>query len=83
MVNDRIVNIPSYIVRTGETIQVKEKSRQLDCIHASLSAANQRPAVNWLDLDKTTLAGRLLEAPVRENIPTPVQEQLIIELYSK
>ena len=83
LVNDRIVNIPSYIVRTGEVIQVKEKSRQLDCIHASLSAANQRPAVNWLDLDKTTLAGRLLEAPIRENIPTPVQEQLIIELYSK
>ena len=83
VVNERIVNIPSYIVRTGEVIQVKEKSRQLDCIHASLSAASQRPTVSWLDLDKTTLAGRMLEAPVRENIPTPVQEQLIIELYSK
>jgi len=83
LVNDRIVNIPSYIVRTSEVIQVKEKSRQLDCIHASLSAASQRTAVNWLNLDKTTLAGQLLETPIRENIPTPVQEQLIIELYSK
>lgn len=83
LVNDRLVNVPSYIVQSGEVIQVKETSRQLDCIHASLSAASHRPAVSWLDVDKTTLAGRLLETPVRENIPTPVQEQLIIELYSK
>ena len=83
LINDRIVNIPSYIVRAGEVIQVKEKSRQLDSIHSSLSAASQRTAVNWLDVDKTTLTGQLLEAPIRENIPTPAQEQLIIELYSK
>lgn len=83
MVNGRLVNVPSYIVRVGEVIQVKEASRQLDCIHASLSAASHRTAVSWLDVDKTTLTGRLLETPVRENIPTPVQEQLIIELYSK
>lgn len=83
LVNDHQVNIPSYIVRVGEVIQIKEGSRQLDCVHASLSAAGHRPAVSWLDVDKTTLAGRLLETPVRENIPTPVQEQLIIELYSK
>ena len=83
LVNDRLVNVPSYFVQSGEVIQVKENSRQLDCIHASLSAASHRPTVSWLDVDKTTLAGRLLETPVRENIPTPVQEQLIIELYSK
>ena len=83
LVNDHLVNVPSYIVQSGEVIQVKENSRQLDCIHTSLSAASHRPAVSWLDVDKTTLTGRLLETPVRENIPTPVQEQLIIELYSK
>jgi small subunit ribosomal protein S4 len=83
MVNNRLVNVPSYIIQVGDVIQIKEKSRQLDCIHASLSAASQRPAVPWLDLDKTTLKGSLMEMPVRESIPTPVQEQLIIELYSK
>ncbi|MBT5875546.1 MAG: 30S ribosomal protein S4 [Candidatus Latescibacteria bacterium] len=83
LVNNKMVNIPSYVARVGDVIQVKEGSRQLDCIHSSLSAASQRPAVPWLDLDKTTLTGNLLEMPDRENIPTPVQEQLIIELYSK
>ncbi|HIG47690.1 MAG TPA: 30S ribosomal protein S4 [candidate division Zixibacteria bacterium] len=83
LVNNRLVNVPSYFVQSGEVIQVKENSRQLDCIHASLSAASNRSAVSWLDVDKTTLTGTLLETPVRENIPTPVQEQLIIELYSK
>lgn len=83
MVNNGLVNVPSYVVRVGDIVQVKERSRQLDCIHASLSAASQRPAVPWLDLDKTTLTGKLMEMPVRESIPTPVQEQLIIELYSK
>jgi small subunit ribosomal protein S4 len=83
LVNNRLINVPSYFVQSGEVIQVKENSRQLDCIHASLSAASNRSAVSWLDVDKTTLTGTLLETPVRENIPTPVQEQLIIELYSK
>jgi small subunit ribosomal protein S4 len=83
MVNNRLVDIPSYILRVGDVVQIKETSRQLDCIHASLRAASQRPSVSWLDVDKTTLSGRLLEMPVRESIPTPVQEQLIIELYSK
>ena len=83
MVNDRTVDIPSYTVRVEDVIQVRDRSRQLDCIHASLSAASQRPAVPWLDLDKTTLTGKLVEMPVRESIPTPVREQLIIELYSK
>lgn len=82
-INTQIVDIPSYILKLGETVQVVEKSRQLDAIHTSLRAASQRPSVSWLDVDKTTLSGRLLEMPVRENIPTPIQEQLIVELYSK
>ncbi|MBM3263886.1 MAG: 30S ribosomal protein S4 [candidate division Zixibacteria bacterium] len=82
-VNGHLVDIPSYILKVGDVVQVKEQSRQLDAIHTSLRAAGQRPSVNWLDVDKTTLSGRLLEMPVREHIPTPVQEQLIIELYSK
>lgn len=83
LVNNRLVDVPSCTLRIGDVIQVKERSRQLDSIHASLRAATQRPSITWLDVDKTTLTGRLLEMPIRENIPTPVQEQLIIELYSK
>lgn len=83
LVNDRLVDVPSAVLRAGDVVRVKERSRQLDTIHASLRVASQRPSVPWLDLDKTTLTGRLLEMPLRESIPTPVQEQLIIELYSK
>lgn len=82
-VNGHLVDVPSYILKVGEVVQVKEQSRQLDAIHTSLRGASQRPSVNWLDVDKTTLSGRLLEMPLRDHIPTPVQEQLIIELYSK
>lgn len=83
LVNDHIVDVPSMVLRAGDAIRVKEQSRQLDSIHASLHAASQRPPMPWLELDKTTLTGKLLEMPARESIPTPVQEQLIIELYSK
>lgn len=83
MVNNHIVNIPSSLVRVGDVVQVKERSRQLDCIHAALRSASQQPDVPWLEVDKTTLTGKLMEMPLREHIPTSVQEQLIIELYSK
>ena len=81
-VNGRVVDIPSYNVRVGDVIRIKDKSKTLDLIHTALkeSRAGEIP---WLRLNKAGLEGELLETPKREEIPTPAQEQLIVELYSK
>jgi len=83
MVNGRLVDIPSFQVSAGDEIQVIEKSRQLDAIHDSMKRVRDGKLVEWLALDKAQLKGSLLEIPVRENIPVNVNEQLIVELYSK
>ncbi len=83
MVNGKLVDIPSYQVKAGDEIQVVEKSRQLDVIHNSMKRVRDGKLVEWLALDKAQLKGSLLEAPVRDNIPVNVKEQLIVELYSK
>ena len=82
-VNNRIVNIPSFQVDPGDTIQIREKSRQLQMIHNSLKRVGERPHSSWVSLDKVNLSGTFLERPRREEIPTVVEEQLIVELYSK
>jgi len=83
MVNGKLVDIPSFQVSTGDEVQVIEKSRQLDAIHDSMKRVRDGKLVEWLTLDKAQLKGSLLEMPVRENIPVNVNEQLIVELYSK
>ena len=82
-VNDRIVDIPSYQVAPENRVQIREKSRQLPLIHDALKRMGEGRQVPWLSLDKVNLSGTLLEHPKREDIPTPVEEQLIVELYSK
>jgi len=82
-VNGRVVNIPSYQVRPTDIIRVKEKSRKLDIIHVALKDADRSADIAWLRLNKASLEGELLEYPKREDIPTSIQEQLIVELYSK
>ena len=82
-VNNRIVNVPSFQVDPGDTIQIREKSRQLQMIHDSLKRVGEGPHSSWVSLDKVNLSGTLLERPEREEIPTVVEEQLIVELYSK
>jgi small subunit ribosomal protein S4 len=82
-VNGRPVDIPSYQVSPGDTIQIREKSRQLPLIHDALKRMGEGRQLPWLSVDKVNLSGSLLEHPKREDIPTPVDEQLIIELYSK
>ena len=82
-VNERKLDVPSYLVKPGEVIQVREKSQKLEAIHASLRAVGKGRELPWLTLDKSTLSGSMVELPKREDIPTPVQEQLIVELYSK
>jgi small subunit ribosomal protein S4 len=83
LVNNRRVNIPSFEVRPGQQITVKEKSRALKIIADSLEASQGREMPSWLEVNRESLSGKLLEIPTRETIPVPIQEQLIVGLYSK
>jgi small subunit ribosomal protein S4 len=82
-VNDRVVDIPSFQVRPGNIIRVREKSRNLDIIHSSLKDVGKVFDYPWLRLDKAKMEGELLEKPKRIDIPVTVQEQMVVELYSK
>jgi small subunit ribosomal protein S4 len=82
MVNQKKTNIPSYQVKPGDIISVRDKSRNLEIIHAALKEARGAD-LTYLRLDKVKLLGELLEWPKRIDIPILAQEQLIVELYSK
>ena len=82
-VNGRKVNIPSFQVRPGTVIELREKSRAIACISESLDAVVRRGAPQWLELDKVAFKGVMKSLPVREDITMPIQEQLIVELYAK
>ena len=82
-VNGKKVNIPSYLCRAGEVIAVKESLRSNDKMKAVIEANASRPIPQWLDLDRNTLTGRIVNLPAREDIDFPVEEHLIVELYSK
>ncbi len=82
-VNGRKVDVPSYLVRPGDEVAVREKSRQLTVIVNSLESRKGQTTPEWLELAPERLGGRILSIPTRASIPTPVNEQLIVELYSK
>ncbi len=82
-VNGRRVTIPSYIVRQGDSISPRESSSKLLVVQESLTKAEHRGFPSWVEMDINNLKGRILHLPAREEIALPVQEQLIIELYSK
>ena len=82
VVNGRIVNIPSFQVAPGDTVRIRAGSRQMQLVHDALSRAGDA-GQSWLSVDKVNLSGTLLEYPMRDEIPTTVEEQLIVELYSK
>ncbi len=82
-VNGRKLNIPSYQVRKGDSIQVREKSRKNDQVRLSIETASGRGIPAWLELNGEEFSGLVRELPTREDIRLPVQEQLIVELYSK
>jgi len=82
LVNDKIVNIPSYLLLPGDVVSVREKSRKLDIIHNSLRRTKDN-LYNWLSVDKANLSGSFMQLPEREEIPLNANEQLIVELYSK
>jgi len=83
LVNNKAVNIPSYILRPGDVVQVREKSKKMDVIHASLKRMKDSMLPPWLSLDKAGLSGTYLNLPERADIPLAANEQLIVELYSK
>ncbi|MBD3232401.1 MAG: 30S ribosomal protein S4 [candidate division Zixibacteria bacterium] len=83
MINGRTVSIPSYQLKPKDIIKVRDKSANLEIIHDALKASGRGTDLTWLRVDKAKLEGELLEVPRREDIPVTVQEQLIIELYSK
>jgi small subunit ribosomal protein S4 len=80
-VNGEVVNIPSYTLRPGDVVSVREKSKSLEAINDSLTASNKK--YDWLDWDNSSMAGKVLSLPAREMIPENIKEQLIVELYSK
>jgi len=82
-VNGRVVDIPSYVVHPGDEVRIRESSSDLLPVQVALEAKTRPDTVKWLALDEKGRAGRMLERPTRSDIPLAVQEQLIVELYSK
>lgn len=80
-INGKKVNIPSYQVKPNDIIQVREKSKNMESIHSSLKSLRDAP--EWLNVDKVKLEGSVLRIPERNVIPVNVQEQLVVELYSR
>jgi small subunit ribosomal protein S4 len=81
-VNGNVVNIPSFILRPGDIIGVREKSKSLETIIDSVTS-NRRSKLAWLEWDETQMAGKYMSLPERSEIPEDIKEQLIVELYSK
>ncbi|MEA2559644.1 MAG: small subunit ribosomal protein [Acidobacteriota bacterium] len=83
LVDGRKVSIPSYQVKASESVVVKEGSRKNPMIRSSVETARGRGVPEWLELDAENVSGRVLRLPSREDIKLPIQEQLIVELYSR
>jgi small subunit ribosomal protein S4 len=82
-VNGRKVNIPSFSVKPGSAVEVVEKSRKVLRISEALETVDRRGVPQWIDLDKKSFKGTVRTVPNREDLTMPIQEQLIVELYSK
>ncbi len=82
-VNGKKVNIPSYLIKAGDEVAIKDKSKDSDKIKDTLEANAARPVPQWLDLNREALSAKVLALPTREQIMVPVEEHLIVELYSK
>ena len=82
-VDGRKVNIPSFLVKPGMVITLKDSSKSLDKIKANVEANASRPAPKWLDYEANNMVGKVVAMPARDDIDLPVEEHLIVELYSK
>ena len=84
LVNGRRVNIPSYLLKAGDVVELREKSRTIAQVQQTLSAVEKRGFPTWLEIDKAQFRGKVLSLPARDECTMPtVQEQLVVELYSK
>ena len=82
-INGRRVDIPSYLVKEGDVIEVKESSRQMEKIKEALGAVERRGVPDWISLNKEDFQGTIKQLPVREDVTASIREHLVIELYSK
>lgn len=82
-VDGKAVNIPSYLIKVGNEIQVKEKSRKVEKIVEAMDTVARRGVPQWLEVDKDHFKGILKVLPTRDDLTMPIQEQLVVELYSK
>ena len=82
-VNQATVNVPSYLVKPGDVIELREKSKKVVRILESLEGVARRGIPQWLELDKEKMSGQVKGLPAREEITIPIQEKLIVELFSK
>jgi len=83
LVNGKRVNIPSYIVKAGDMIEIREKSRKMPLINEAVEAVERLGVPSWLALEKENYRGKVIAFPERKDLTMPVQEQLIVELYSR
>ena len=82
-VNGRKVDIPSYLVRAGDTVSVRERSHKVTRIMESLELAQRRGVADWLEIDPQAFSGRVKTLPMRSDLTMPINEKLVVELYSK
>lgn len=83
LVNGKKVSIPSYQVKVGQSVALKESSRQIEQVRASVASAMARGVPGWLQLDPDNFSGTVQSLPTRQDVKLPIQEQLIVELYSR
>jgi small subunit ribosomal protein S4 len=83
LVNGRKVDIPSCLVKKDDVVELREKSKKVQFVQDAVDAVVRRGVPQWLELDKENMKARVVNLPVREDITLPIQEQLIVELYSK
>jgi len=83
LVNGKRVNIPSYTVRAGDVVSVAEASRQIGRVQAAMEGAQRRGVPDWAEVDRDTCSGKIKILPTRSDITMPINEKLIVELYSK
>lgn len=82
-VNGKRVDIASYLLKAGDVVSICEKSRAIEKIKAVVEANSARPVPEWIDVDRNNLSAKIIALPTREQIEAPVDEQLIVEFYSK
>jgi small subunit ribosomal protein S4 len=83
LVNNQIVDVPSFLLNPGDVIQIRDNSKKLALIHDSLKRVKDSSMLGWLSVDKATLSGTFISVPERADVPLNANEQLIVELYSK